>query len=114
MSVARISADLFAPNALFSPIWRKGKAYLDLLFALRRGEGNQCLIALELKGRHLAGNTDTEYKKALLKLVSESYQFEQITPDGKLELIQKGKTTVECNLVLMTDWQRRLPNEFLA
>ncbi|KAB7740011.1 type III restriction endonuclease subunit R [Parvibaculum sedimenti] len=94
--------------------WRKDKVYPDLLFALQRGDDIQRLVVLEMKGEHLSGNPDTEYKKSLLKLVAESYQFEQVTSAGKLELVQKGKTTVECDLVLMTDWQRRLPGEFLT
>jgi hypothetical protein len=64
-------------------------------------------------GEHLAGNADTEYKKALLHFMSEHYRLEHITPAGKLELVEKGGTTVECDLVLMTEWHNRLPGEFL-
>ncbi|MDR3497839.1 MAG: hypothetical protein P4L72_01280 [Parvibaculum sp.] len=93
--------------------WRKDKVYPDLIFALQHGDKSNRLVVLEMKGEHLSGNPDTEYKKALLKLVSDSYRFEKMTPAGKLELVQKGKTTVECDLVLMSDWRARLPNEFL-
>jgi type III restriction enzyme len=67
-----------------------------------------------MKGEHLAGNPDTEYKKALLRLMSHYYRLERKTPAGTLELVEKGGTTVECDLVLMTDWQNRLPGEFLT
>ena len=93
--------------------WRKDKVYPDLIFALQRNDGIDRLIVLEMKGEHLSGNPDTEYKKALLRFMSENYCVEHITPAGKLELVEKGHITVECDLVLMTEWRSRLPAEFL-
>ncbi len=93
--------------------WRKERVYPDLIFGLQRADGTHRLIVLEMKGEHLAGNPDTEYKKALLRLMSDHFRLERTTPAGTLELIQKGGTTVECDLVLMTEWQTRLPTEFL-
>lgn len=94
--------------------WRKDKVYPDLIFALRRDDGSDRLVVLEMKGDHLAGNDDTKYKTELLSLVSEAYSFEQITEAGRLELVIDSKTTVECDLVLMPDWPTRLPGEFLT
>jgi len=93
--------------------WRKDRVYPDLIFGLQRGDGTYRLVVLEMKGEHLAGNADTEYKKALLKFMSQHYRLEHTTPAGKLELVEKGGTTVECDLVLMTEWHTRLPGELL-
>lgn len=94
--------------------WRKDKVYPDLIFALRRDDKSDRLVVLEMKGEHLSGNPDTEYKKDLLRLVSEAYRFEQITEAGRLELVMEAGTTVECDLVLMPDWPTRIPGEFLT
>lgn len=53
--------------------WRRGNVYPDFLFAaLREGERDR-IIVIETKGEQLAGNPDTEYKRALLSLLSEKF-----------------------------------------
>ena len=53
--------------------WRRGNVYPDFLFAaLRHGERER-IVVIETKGEQLAGNPDTEYKRALLKLLSEKF-----------------------------------------
>lgn len=93
--------------------WRKDKVYPDLIFALRKSDDKTHLVVLEMKGEHLSGNPDTEYKKSLLRLMSSEFRFEAVTVAGKLELVEKDDVAVECDLVLMPDWKTRLPNEFL-
>ncbi|MBL8235638.1 MAG: hypothetical protein JNL98_44520 [Bryobacterales bacterium] len=70
------------------------------------------LAVLEMKGKHLAGNDDTEYKKAVLKLMSDAYAIEPAAHVGELELVAEDGTRVECELVLMPDWKTRLPQFF--
>jgi len=94
--------------------WRREKVYPDFIFAMQRGEVANRLVVLEMKGQHLSGNPDTEYKKAVLHLMSEAYDIEHTTRVGELELVVQDGTTVECDLVLMTEWTTRLPNEFLC
>jgi type III restriction enzyme len=93
--------------------WRREKIYPDFIFALSRGDAGNRLVVLESKGEHLSGNPDTEYKKAVLRLMTESYAVEQTTPVGEMELVVPGGTVVQCDLVLMTEWKTRLPNEFV-
>jgi len=62
-----------------------------------------------MKGKHLAGNDDTEYKKAVLRLMSDSFAVEQAPRVGGLELVVEDGNTVVCDLVLMPDWKTRLP-----
>jgi type III restriction enzyme len=93
--------------------WRREKIYPDFIFALNPGGARNRLVVLEAKGEHLAGNPDTEYKQAVLRLMTESYAFETTTPVGEMELVVPDGTVVRCDLVLMAEWKTRLPNEFL-
>lgn len=93
--------------------WRRGRIYPDFIFALQRGEGMERLVVLEMKGPQLAGNLDTEYKQAVLQLLSDHYAIEHAPHVGGLELVVPDGTTVQCDLVLMQDWKVRLPNEFI-
>ncbi len=94
--------------------WRREKIYPDIIFAMQRGEVANRIVVLEAKGQHLSGNSDTEYKKAVLRLMGEAYDIERSSRVGELELVVPDGTTVECDLVLMTEWKTRLPNEFLC
>lgn len=94
--------------------WRRGNIYPDFIFALQSGAGAERLVVLEMKGSHLAGNLDTDYKKAVLQLISDHYAIEHTPHAGELELVVPDGTTVQCALVLMQDWPTRLPNEFIG
>ena len=93
--------------------WRRGNIYPDFIFALQSSAGAERLVVLEMKGSHLAGNLDTDYKKAVLQLISDHYTIEHAPQPGELELVIPDGTTVQCALVLMPDWPTRLPNEFI-
>jgi len=88
--------------------------YPDFIFAMQRGEIANRVVVLEVKGQHLAGNPDTEYKKAVLRLMGEAYDIEHTSRVGEIELVVTDGSTVECDLVLMTEWKTRLPNEFIG
>jgi type III restriction enzyme len=91
--------------------WRRERIYPDFLFAVlppaRQHIGNR-VVVLELKGEHLSGNPDTEYKQAVLALMTESFRTQQLDRVGELELVGGDGTRVECDLVLATEWQARL------
>jgi type III restriction enzyme len=89
--------------------WRREKVYPDFIFAMQRGEAESRIVVLEMKGQHLSGNSDTEYKKAVLNLIGEAYDIEHTSRVGELELMVPDGTTVECDLVLMNEWKVRLP-----
>jgi type III restriction enzyme len=97
--------------------WRRERIYPDFIFAVRQGDtygqGNR-LVVLELKGEHLQGNADTEYKQAVLRLMTEAFEVEPMQRVGDLELVHTDGTRVDCDLVLMTEWRTRLPNEFVG
>jgi len=94
--------------------WRKNRVYPDFLFSLRRSEGGSHLFVWETKGDQLDGNLDTTYKRKLLRLMSGSYGFQNVQTAGTLELVLDDKTTVICDLVLMSEWKTKLPLELEA
>jgi type III restriction enzyme len=91
--------------------WRRERIYPDFLFAVlppaKAHLGNR-VVVLELKGEHLSGNPDTEYKTAVLQLMTEAFQANHVHRVGELELVGGDGTRVECDLVLATEWQARL------
>jgi type III restriction enzyme len=90
--------------------WRRDKIYPDFIFALQQGKAKEHtrLLVLEMKGEHLSGNTKTEYVKEVLRVMSEAYTTD-IPKVGELELIEKGRATIQCDLVLMSEWKTKLP-----
>ncbi len=58
-------------------------------------------------------NPDSQYKQAVLRLLSDAYDIDTTERVGELELVIEDGTTVECDLVLMSNWRTQLPNEFL-
>ena len=64
-----------------------------------------------MKGDQLEGNLDTSYKRKLLETVSEHYRAEDGLKAGTLELIGQAGETVECDLVLMSEWKTEVLKE---
>jgi len=93
--------------------WRREKVYPDFIFAVQRDDGSTRLAVLEMKGQHLAGNEDTEYKKAVLQMMSQNFSWDTALPAGTMELVRNTGEAVQCDLVLMNEWQTKLPG-FLA
>jgi len=91
--------------------WRREKVYPDFIFAVREGEGADRVVVLEMKGNHLAGNDDTEYKRKILNLLTDAYAVEAASRVGELELVIQDGTSVECGLVLMSNWKSELPKK---
>ena len=93
--------------------WRREKVYPDFIFAVRLADDGKRLVLLEMKGEHLAGNADTDYKRSLLQLMTESFSVENMARVGEMELVDINGVEVACDLVLMPEWKTRLP-EFFA
>jgi type III restriction enzyme len=95
--------------------WRRERIYPDFLFAVRPGnpydKGNR-LVVMETKGDHLQGNADTEYKRAVLDLMTQAFQIDQTQRVGELSIVNPDGTRVECDLVLMKEWKVKLPKKF--
>jgi type III restriction enzyme len=62
----------------------------------------------ETKGDQLSGNLDTEYKQKLLARVSEAFKIDVNKSAGQVEISFDKGTTLQFELVLMSDWKSRL------
>ncbi|HBP1333651.1 DEAD/DEAH box helicase [Pseudomonas aeruginosa] len=87
--------------------WKKAKIYPDFIFAVQRDGEARRITVLETKGDQL-DNLDTAYKREALSFLSEHFQWDEATPVGELELVNNGET-VEGTLILMSEWQAKLP-----
>ena len=94
--------------------WRKHRVYPDFLFAFQQAKGVSRLVVWETKGDQLDGNLDTAYKRKLIQTVNANYRFENVKSAGKLELVINEKTTVTCELVLISEWKVKAPNLFAS
>lgn len=90
--------------------WRRDKIYPDFICAVRDDEnGDSKLVVLEMKGEQLEGNADTEYKEAMLQLLTDSFPADAAQCVGELELLGQDGTSVHCELVLFSEWKEKLP-----
>ena len=89
------------------------KIYPDFIFAAQgHGEAKRITV-LETKGDQL-DNLDTAYKREVLAFLSDSFAWDDYTPAGQLELVQNNGETVQCTLILMSEWRVKLPEYLMA
>ena len=89
--------------------WKKGKIYPDFIFAVRTDGAANRITVLETKGDHL-DNLDAAYKREVLSFLSSSFEWDHCTPAGELELVADNGQTVQCALILMSEWSTKLPD----
>ena len=89
--------------------WRKGRVYPDFIFAVRADEAAGRIVVLETKGDHL-DNLDTAYKREVLSFLSSNFAWDDYTPAGELELVAEDGQTIQCALILMSEWKTKLPD----
>ena len=89
--------------------WKRAKIYPDFIFAVQ-GEGKvERITVLETKGDQL-DNLDTAYKRDVLAFLTDNFAWDDYIPAGELELVHKNGETVQCALVLMSEWKSNLPS----
>jgi type III restriction enzyme len=93
--------------------WKKSEIYPDFIFAVQTGGNANRITVLETKGDQL-DNLDTAYKRDVLSFVSDNFAWDDYTPAGELELVKKNGETVQCALILMSEWRTKLPTHFLS
>lgn len=89
--------------------WRRARIYPDFIFAVKQSDNTARITVLETKGDQL-DNLDTAYKREVLKVMSDNFAWDTTVPAGTLELIKSTGETVECALILMSDWPTELPS----
>lgn len=87
--------------------WRRGNVYPDFLFAALRESKRDRIVVIETKGEQLAGNPDTEYKRALLTLLSE--KFDPTPPQGGGIGLEDEAFDFNGAVVLFSELDAKLP-----
>ena len=88
--------------------WRRERSILISSSRYRRMELPAVSPFSKTKGDHL-DNLDTAYKREVLSFLSSSFAWEDCTPAGELELVTDRGQTVQCALILMSEWKTKLP-----
>lgn len=91
--------------------WKRGRVYPDFIFAVSPKENLSKMVVLETKGDQL-DNLDTAYKRELLSVMTDAFAWDSTVPAGTLNLIKASGETVECALILMSEWEAKLPGYF--
>lgn len=66
--------------------WRRERIWPDFVAMAGESNGKPSVLVFETKGEHLAGNTDTEYKKRVFAALEETFNGGQMTiHDGPAE-----------------------------
>lgn len=87
--------------------WRRGNIYPDFLFAALQDGTRERVVVIETKGEQLAGNPDTEYKRALLSLLSDNFE-PMSSQSGGLALDEQG-FDFSTAVVLFGELDEKLP-----
>lgn len=93
--------------------WKRHKVYPDFVFGFLTQGSESRVVLLETKGMHLAGNADTDYKRALLAALTEAYCDERFRGSGELAL-EGGKIALECDLVFDLAWRGTMDARFFG
>lgn len=92
--------------------WRRNRIYPDFLACLQqRGDSPQRLIIFETKGQHLSGNSDTEYKEKVLKILEGVY--ENATDCGTMTAVAPDGQSMLFRMLFEKTWKETV-NETLA
>ena len=70
--------------------WKRGRIYRDFIFALGGEGAEKRIVALETKGNHLQ-NPDTDYKRDVLKFLSESFAWDDVVPRWTTSVTEYGR-----------------------
>ena len=89
--------------------WRRDRVYPDFIACLERGKNKpERLIIFETKGLHLKGNTDTKYKKDLLKTLEAAYH--NSTDRGEFTAQLPNEKPMSFRLLFEDNWKASVDN----
>jgi type III restriction enzyme len=88
--------------------WKRAKIYPDFIFAVQDDGKAERITVLETKGDQL-DNLDTAYKREVLEFMSRNFKWDNAMPAGEVELVRNNGETVNCKLILMSEWKTKLP-----
>lgn len=84
--------------------WQRHKIYPDFIFAGNVDENDKRLFVLESKGDD-RDNSDSTYKKSVLKFLSDNFENSGASSTGTMDLVSDDGTIVSCDLVFYKDMQ---------
>ena len=94
--------------------WRRHRVYPDFVFGLQ-GEGEaRRIVLMETKGLHLAGSTDTDYKRALFERLTAAFRDERGQRSGELILEDVAEERIVCDLIFEQAWEGALEKRYFA
>ena len=93
--------------------WRRHKVYPDFVFARITGDAGTQIVVMETKGLHLQG-PDTDYKRALLKRLSDAFRDERGMVAGGLALEGGSTDDVVCDLVFSEAWRGQMDQRYFG
>lgn len=84
--------------------WRRDRIYPDFLACLQRREDSpQRLIIFETKGQHLSGNSDTQYKEKVFKILEGVY--ENTTDCGTMTAVAPDGQSMSFRMLFENTWK---------
>ena len=93
-----------ARQGYFLQGWRRDRVYPDFIACVQGNKkGQQRLLILETKGQHLEGNSDTTYKKELIKTLESAYK--NATEYGTMEAAGPNDKTMSFRMLLEDTWR---------
>jgi len=69
---------------------------------------------METKGLHLAGSTDTDYKRALFERLTAAFRDERGQRSGELILEDVAEERIVCDLIFEQAWEGALEKRYFA
>ena len=93
-----------ARQGYFLQGWRRDRVYPDFIACVQGNrKGQQRLLIFETKGQHLEGNSDTTYKRELIKTLESAYK--NATEYGTMEAAGPNDKTMSFRMLLEDSWR---------
>jgi len=94
--------------------WRRDAIYPDFICSVELSQSSnrrgKRIVVLEMKGEHLLGSDDTEYKKAIFELLTQAFELAAESPNNELQLEDDKEYEIALELVPFPEWEMILPN----
>ncbi len=94
--------------------WRRRCVYPDFVFGLQRDDDTGRIVLMETKGLHLAGSTDTDYKRALFERLTNAFRDERAHKSGELILEGSATEDIVCDLIFDQAWEGALEDRYFT
>lgn len=87
--------------------WGRNVIYPDFIFEVCKDGVSAAYSVIETKGDHLV-NSDTAYKRKVLRYLSDNFEWNEIASSGQLEVVRNDGVSLRCDLVLLSEIETEL------